>query len=78
VREATALASGCRSPSDPTGSATVVVTFAPSGRVTRAAVTGEPFAGTTTGGCIASRFRSARVPEFSGDYVTVKKTVTIN
>lgn len=78
LREATALASSCRSPSDPTGNATVVVTFAPSGRVTRAAVTGEPYAGTTTGGCIASRFRSARVPAFSGDFVTVKKTVTIN
>src|SRR5690606_8260932 len=62
LREATVLAQGCRSAGDPTGNATVVVTFAPSGRVTRAAVTGEPFAGTTTGGCIASRFRTARVP----------------
>jgi hypothetical protein len=77
LREATALATSCRQPGDPTGSATVVVTFAPSGRVTRASVTGAPFAGTTTGGCIASRFRSATVPAFSGDFVTVKKTVNI-
>ncbi len=77
LREATALASACRKPGDPTGSAKVVVTFAPSGRVTRAAVTGAPFAGTETGGCIASRFRTARVPGFSGEHVTVSKTVSI-
>jgi hypothetical protein len=77
LREATTLATGCRKPGDPEGMATVLVTFAPSGRVTQAAVSGEPFAGTTTGGCIASRFREARVPAFSGDFVTVKKTVTI-
>jgi hypothetical protein len=77
MREATALAGACRKTGDPTGYATVVVTFAPSGRVTQAAVTGAPFAGTETGGCIASRFRTARVPAFSGQHVTVKKTVTI-
>ena len=58
--------------------ATVVVTFAPSGRVTSANVNGPPFAGTRTGGCIASTMRRARVPAFSGDHVTVSKTVTIH
>lgn len=77
LRDATALAGGCRKAGDPSGIARVVVTFAPSGRVTSAAVTGAPFAGTETGGCIASRFRTARVPAFAGEYVTVKKTVTI-
>jgi hypothetical protein len=76
-REATALAGACRKPGDPSGLAKVVVTFAPSGRVTRASVTGAPFAGTETGGCIAARFRTARVPAFSGEHVTVTKTVTI-
>ena len=33
--------------------------------------------GTVTGGCIATMFRKALVPPFSGDYVTVKKTVTL-
>ncbi|GEM_PF-1619048 len=77
MREATALASACRRPGDPTGRARVVVTFAPSGRATRALVSGPPFAGTLTGGCISQRFRSARVPAFSGQHVTVSKTVTI-
>lgn len=77
LREATALASACRKTGDPTGITKVVVTFAPSGRVTRAAITGAPFAGTQTGGCIASRFRTARVPAFSGEHVTVSKTVSI-
>ncbi len=77
MREATALASACRSATDPTGTARVVVTFSPSGRVTSSTVSGPPFAGTATGGCIASRFRAARVPAFSGEAVTVAKTVTI-
>lgn len=77
MREATALSAACRNATDPTGIARVVVTFAPSGRVTSATVSGPPFAGTPAGGCIASRFRAARVPAFSGEAVTVSKTVTI-
>jgi hypothetical protein len=71
-------ASACRKEGDPSGTATVIVTFAPSGRVTSAIVSGPPFAGTATGGCIASSMRSASVPPFSGDKVTVSKTVVIN
>ncbi len=71
-------ASVCRKAGDPSGTARVVVTFAPSGRVTSATVSGPPFAGTSTGGCIASRFRSARVPVFTGSHVTVSKTVVIH
>jgi hypothetical protein len=41
-------------------------------------VQGAPFAGTSVGGCIASAFRGARVPPFSGDPVSVTKTVSIN
>lgn len=70
-------AAACRSAGDPSGTARVVVTFAPSGRVTSAVVAGPPFAGTPTGGCIASRFRAARVPAFEGSYVTVAKTVVV-
>jgi hypothetical protein len=61
----------------PSGSATVSVTFAPSGRVTSARVEGGTFAGTPTGGCIATAFRGASVPPFGGSPVTVKKTVSI-
>lgn len=70
-------AGACRGAGDPSGTARVVVTFAPSGRATTATVSGAPFAGTATGGCIASRFRSARVPPFAGSYVTVTKTVVV-
>jgi hypothetical protein len=70
-------ASGCKSAGDPSGVAKVSVTFAPSGRVTQALVTGPPFAGTATGGCIARAFRSASVPPFAGDPQTVTKTVNI-
>jgi hypothetical protein len=70
-------ASACRKEGDPTGSAAVVVTFAPSGRVTSANVNGPPFAGTATGGCIAAAMRRAKVPPFSGAHVTVGKTVVI-
>lgn len=70
-------ASGCKQEGDPSGTARVQVTFVPSGRVTSANVQGPPFAGTPTGGCIARAFRSASVPPFSGDPVTVSKTVSI-
>jgi hypothetical protein len=77
LAEAQARASSCRKPDDPSGVAQVTITFAPSGRVTTAVVAGPPFAGTPTGGCVASTLRSARVPAFVGDPVTVRKTVTI-
>jgi hypothetical protein len=55
----------------------VTVTFAPSGRVTSANISGPPFAGTATGGCIASTLRRATIPPFEGDRITVSKTVVI-
>ena len=67
----------CRSSGDPTGVVRAIVTFAPSGRVTRATVNGPPFAGTATGGCIARSLRTATVPPFEGDHVTVAKTMVI-
>jgi hypothetical protein len=68
---------GCKQPDDPSGGATVSVTFAPSGRVTSSKVTSAPFQGTVMGGCIASAFRSASVPPFEGAPVTVTKNVSI-
>ncbi len=78
LNSAAGAASACRKEGDPSGMARVVITFAPSGRVTTARVNGPPFAGTATGGCIAARMRGAHVPAFSGDYVTVSKTVIIH
>jgi hypothetical protein len=74
---AAGAASGCRAPDDPQGTARVSVKFAPSGRVTSALVSGPPFAGTATGSCIAKAFRGISVPPFSGDPVTVSKSINI-
>jgi hypothetical protein len=70
-------AAGCKQEGGPTGHAKVSITFAPSGRVTTANIAGPPFAGTPVGGCVASKFRSATVPPFSGGPVTVHTTVAI-
>lgn len=72
-----ASAQACKQPDDPVGSAKVTVTFTNSGRVTRALVTGPPFAGTPTGSCIAGAFKRASVPPFGGDPVAVSRTVQI-
>lgn len=77
LTSAAGAASACRQEGDPSGTAAVIVTFAPSGRVTSATVNGPPFAGTKTGGCIASTMRRAKIPPFSGDAVTVSRTVVI-
>jgi hypothetical protein len=77
LERAAAAASTCRKADDPSGVASVTVTFVPSGRATSARISGPPFAGTTTGGCIAAKMRTAKVPPFSGDRMTVKKVVVI-
>lgn len=74
---AAGTASTCRKDGDPSGTASVVITFAPSGRVTSANISGPPFAGTPTGGCIAAALRKAKVPPFEGDRVTVSKTIVV-
>ncbi len=71
-------AGSCKKLGGPTGTGKVTVTFATSGRVTSANVSGGPFAGTSVGGCVASLFRRAKVPAFSGNPVTVSKSFTIN
>jgi predicted Zn finger-like uncharacterized protein len=73
-----AAAASCKKADGPTGSGRISVTFAPSGRVTTTNIEGGPFAGSAVGSCVAGKFRSAKVPAFAGDAVTVKKTFTIN
>jgi predicted Zn finger-like uncharacterized protein len=73
---AAANAASCKTADGPTGSGKVSVTFAPSGRATMTNV-GGAFAGTDVGSCVARLFRSARVPAFSGDAVTVSKSFSI-
>jgi len=74
---AAAQASGCKRPGGPTGTGRAVVTFATSGRVTSANVSGGEFPGTSVGSCVASVFRRANVPAFGGAPVTVSKSFTI-
>jgi hypothetical protein len=71
-------AGSCKKPGGPTGAGKATVTFAPSGRVTTATVSGGSYAGTPVGGCVASVFRRAHVPPFSGSSVTVSKSFQIN
>lgn len=75
---AAANAKACKKPGGPTGSGKVQVTFSTSGRVTSATVISGPFGGTAVGGCVASTFRRARVPKFSGSAKTVAKSFRIN
>jgi hypothetical protein len=70
-------ASSCRRGSDPSGVARAVVTFAPTGRVTAAVISGPPFAGTETGSCIARALRQTVIPAFEGAITTVSKTVEV-
>jgi len=77
LASAAAQASSCRKQGDPSGTANLTIIFAPSGRVTSAQIQGPPFSGTPTGGCIASTMRRASVPAFSGEHVTVSKTIVV-
>lgn len=76
ISAAFARASSCLKDGDSNKPATILLTYAPSGRVTTAVLQG-PYSGTAVGGCIASTLRTARVPPFAGDYVTVKRTTVL-
>ncbi len=67
----------CRESGGPTGLATVVVTFEPSGKVASATVSNAPFAGTSSGACITAALKRATVPAFSGLPGTVTKIISI-
>ena len=68
----------CKKPDGPTGSGHVTVTFSPDGSVQSAVIDGGPFPGTPVGGCIAGKYRGARVPAFGGAPVRVGKSFTVN
>lgn len=53
------------------GTADIRFVFAPSGHVTTATVTSQPFAGTPAGSCMARAARAARVPPFSSGSLAV-------
>jgi hypothetical protein len=68
----------CKKAGGPVGAGKVNVTFAPSGSVESSVVEGAPYEGTAVGGCVAGKFRGARVPAFSGAPVSISKSFSIN
>jgi hypothetical protein len=69
-------AASCRTVDTPAGPARVSVTFAPSGNVTSAVILSGPLVGTPAGGCLTTKLRTVRVPAFTGDAVSVTKTLS--
>jgi hypothetical protein len=67
----------CKEAGGPTGLATVMVTFDPSGKVSSATVSDAPFAGTSSGTCIAATMKRATVPPFTGLPGTATKIISI-
>ena len=75
---AAARSSGsCLDAGSGTMSMPVQVTFAPSGRVTTAMVTGGSLAGTPAGGCIATSLRTATVGAFDGAPVAIRTVIRV-
>ncbi len=73
---AASRATACSNPDGPSGSARAMVTFSPDGPVTDVSLP-APFAGTPVGSCVASAFRSAHVPPFSGGSVTLPQSFRV-
>lgn len=70
-------AASCLDADDLRRTMAVSVTFAPSGRATRATVEGGPHRGTAAGSCIAQRLRSAAVSPFEGPAVTIRTSISV-
>ena len=68
-------ASGCFEPNELRRTMAVSVTFAPSGRATRAVIEGGPHRATPVGSCIAQGLRNAVVAPFEGPPVTIHTSI---
>ncbi|MES1179327.1 MAG: serine/threonine-protein kinase [Myxococcales bacterium] len=73
---AASAAASCKRPDGPTGPGSASVTFSPDGPV-KAVTVSAPFAGTPVGQCVATVFRGAHVPPFSGSSITLPKSFQI-
>jgi serine/threonine protein kinase len=76
LANASRRAAGCKSEDGPTGSGRATVTFSPDGPVSNVSVS-PPFVGTSVGSCVATAYRSARVPAFTGSSVTLPHSFRI-
>ena len=70
-------AKACKKPKDAPNSAVAIVTFATNGYVVAANVSGKKLSGTPLAACVTKAMRSAQVPAFKGEPVTMKKTVPL-
>jgi hypothetical protein len=66
----------CRSSGGPTGAGSIRVDFEPDGRI--ATRLRKPFAGTSTGSCIAGRFGAIRIGKFEGATQAIERTFTLD
>jgi hypothetical protein len=71
-------AGGCTASDDARATMPVRVVYAPSGRVTSAALQGGPFLGTAVGSCIARALQSAKIDSFEGAPTGVNTTIRIH
>jgi eukaryotic-like serine/threonine-protein kinase len=69
-------AAACKSDDGPTGSGRATVTFSPDGPASNVSVA-APFAGTSVGACIATAYKGAQVPAFTGSPVTLPHSFRI-
>ncbi|MEO8905022.1 MAG: serine/threonine-protein kinase [Polyangiaceae bacterium] len=76
LSSAASAAMGCKRADGPSGAGSATITFSPDGPV-RSVTVSAPFAGTPVGQCIATAFRGARIPPFSGSAVTLPKSFQI-
>lgn len=77
IADAAARASSCRRLDQPSGRATITITFGPSGKVSTANIYGLKFPSASVRNCMGSMLYQARVPAFTGAPVTVKKSLKI-
>jgi hypothetical protein len=76
LERVTASLASCKTASGPTGSGSIRVDFEPDGRV--GTLLRKPFAGTTTGSCVSSRFLAIKIGKFDGTTQQVERTFTID
>lgn len=76
IASAAARAGACHDGTSAPQKALVTITFAPSGEASAVSVTGA-LSGTPTAACVEQLFRGVTVPAFTGDSVTVSRTVSV-
>ena len=69
-------AQACKSGEGPSGAGRATITFSPDGPASNVSVS-PPFAGTGVGACVATAYRGAQVPPFTGSSVTLPHSFRI-